>query len=444
MNITALPKIKSTLRQWKRYSKYKDSGIPWLGQIPAEWQLLPLFAVFQEQKNKNEGNLEQNVLSLSYGKIVQRNVSDNFGLLPESFETYQIVQSGNIILRLTDLQNDKRSLRVGLVKEKGIITSAYVCLRIKGRINSDFGSYLLHSYDISKIFYSYGGGVRQSMKYEDLKWMPLPCPINEEQQAIVEFLDRETSKTDLLIKKKVQQIELLKEKRTALISHVVAKGLDPNAKMKDSGIPWLGQIPEHWKVKKLKFLSTIITGNTPPKNDERNYSEEGIPWVKPDNLRSFKPLTDSKEKLSQEGAKKARIIPKNSVLVCCIGSVGEIGVAGCELTTNQQINSVVFLNKLVDSTFGAYSIFSSSSEYEANSNKVVVAIINKSKQSEICHAIPPLPEQILIAEYLNRETGKIDRMIGKVQESIDKLREYRTALISAAVTGKIDVREEVA
>jgi type I restriction enzyme S subunit len=118
------------------YSHYKHSGVDWLGKVPAHWELKPLFALLREKKQRNLGNNENNVLSLSYGRIIRRNTEDNFGLLPESFETYQIVSPGNIILRLTDLQNDKRSLRVGLVAEPGIITSAYICL---GRWTPLFG-----------------------------------------------------------------------------------------------------------------------------------------------------------------------------------------------------------------------------------------------------------------------------------------------------------------
>ena len=344
---------------YPQYLKYKDTDIEWLGDIPEKWDLLPLFAVLRERKEKNIGGKEANVLSLSYGNIIRRNIEDNFGLLPESFETYQIVYPGNIILRLTDLQNDKRSLRTGLVKEQGVITSAYVCLESNHRlqIDSNFSNYLLHSYDISKVFYSLGGGVRQSMKYVDLKWLQIPVPRPEEQTTITSFLDRETEKIDTLISKKERQIELLQEKRSAVISHAVTKGLNLDVKMKDSGIEWLGEIPEHWEVKRVRFVANIQTGNTPSKSDPDNYDEEGTPWVKPDDLGTFNPVLSSKEKLSDKGKNLARIIPKGAALVCCIGTVGKMGVAGCELTTNQQINSVIFDNNKVNIMFGQYLIF---------------------------------------------------------------------------------------
>ena len=137
----------------RQYDTYKESSVQWIGSVPAHWEVKPLFSVMYERKQKNIDNLEQNVLSLSYGRIIRRDVSKNFGLLPVSFATYQVVQPGNLILRLTDLQNDKKSLRVGLVMEKGIITSAYACLAGYDDFHEIFGYYLLHAYDLMKVFY---------------------------------------------------------------------------------------------------------------------------------------------------------------------------------------------------------------------------------------------------------------------------------------------------
>jgi type I restriction enzyme S subunit len=139
---------------------------PWEGTLPTGWERLPLFALATEPKRKNVGLRETEVLSLSYGRIVVRDVDSNLGLLPASFETYQIVEPNEIVLRLTDLQNDKRSLRVGRCTQRGIITSAYVALRTRTRLDGPYGYYLLHCYDLHKVFYGLGGGVRQSMKYE--------------------------------------------------------------------------------------------------------------------------------------------------------------------------------------------------------------------------------------------------------------------------------------
>jgi type I restriction enzyme, S subunit len=199
----------------------KDSGVEWLGKIPKEWEVKPLYIGFKENKEKNKEGLENNVLSLSYGKIKRRDIEKNFGLLPESFDTYQIVNQDYIIFRLTDLQNDKKSLRVGLVKEKGIITSAYVGLIPTSSFRADFSYYLFHVYDLKKIYYNLGSGLRQSMNFVDLKKMPIFQLSLQEQQQIVNFLDEKTAKIDSTIEKIKLQIEKLKVAKQSLISEAV-------------------------------------------------------------------------------------------------------------------------------------------------------------------------------------------------------------------------------
>ena len=206
--------------------KMKDSGVEWIGEVPEHWEIQPLFTLFEESKIKNIGNKEHNVLSLSYGKIVRRDVEANFGLLPESFETYQIVDKGNIVLRLTDLQNDKRSLRCGLVKEKGIITSAYVALKATCDIKEVYSYYLLYGYDLFKVFYGFGNGVRQSMGFVELKRMPILLPPIEEQIQIANFLEQKTSEIDALNNEIRLQIQKLKEYRQSLISEAVTGKID--------------------------------------------------------------------------------------------------------------------------------------------------------------------------------------------------------------------------
>jgi type I restriction enzyme S subunit len=199
----------------------KDSGIEWIGDVPEHWEIQRLHDIAVHQKTKNIGLIEKNLLSLSYGKIKRRDIDTSFGLLPESFETYQIVEEGNIILRLTDLQNDQRSLRVGLAREKGIITSAYLCLKFLKNIHPVFAYYLLFMYDISKVFYWFGGGLRQSMKFDDVKVFPFVVPPLSEQKAIADYLDTKTAQIDQIIQTINTQIEKLKELRKTLINDVV-------------------------------------------------------------------------------------------------------------------------------------------------------------------------------------------------------------------------------
>lgn len=197
----------------------KETNIPWLGQIPAHWNVNPLFKYVKENKRSNKGMVNENVLTLSYGKIKEKNL-DNGGLMPESFETYQIVKPGDIILRLTDLQNDKTSLRVGHSSFEGIITSAYVDISSVS-YKSKYLYYLLHAYDLMKIFYNLGAGLRQGMKFSDLKRLPAFGVEQDEQQQIIDYLESYERKTDELKQKIHTQITLLRERRTSLISHAV-------------------------------------------------------------------------------------------------------------------------------------------------------------------------------------------------------------------------------
>lgn len=235
--------------------KMKDSGVAWLESIPETWNLLQLGSLFLEHKHKNVGMQSSNLLSLSYGKIIQKNINATDGLLPESFEGYNVIDAGDIVLRLTDLQNDQRSLRVGLCGESGIITSAYTTLRRRNdALNSKYFYYLLHSYDIRKGFYGMGAGVRQGLNYAGVRKIMLTVPPESEQTAIAECLDRKTAQVDALISNVQAQIEKLKAYKQSLITEVVTKGLDPNVPMKDSGVEWIGEIPSSWNTIRVKQL----------------------------------------------------------------------------------------------------------------------------------------------------------------------------------------------
>lgn len=184
---------------YRRYEEYKTSGVSWLDPVPAYWQVIPLFSVLQETSRSNIALKEQNLLSLSYGRIIRKPIDTTDGLLPQSFEGYQVVDQGEITLRLTDLQNDQRSLRVGFVPERGIITSAYVNLKGKPGLLTKFLFYQLYAIDVQKVFYALGAGVRQSISYFDLRRIALAIPSPDEQRDIVEFLDHETGRIDSLI-----------------------------------------------------------------------------------------------------------------------------------------------------------------------------------------------------------------------------------------------------
>lgn len=199
----------------------KDSGIPWVGEIPAKWAVLPIYCVYGERKRKNVFGTEQNLLSLSYGKVIRKDINTNGGLLPSNYNGYNIIEKNDIIIRPTDLQNDRTSLRTGLVKEHGIITSAYIALKPKNRVSSKFYHYLLHSYDVKKVFYNMGNGVRQGLNYGEFAKLMVYYPPLDEQQEIADYLDNKCAEIEQIIVDKKSQIETLDGYKKSLIYEYV-------------------------------------------------------------------------------------------------------------------------------------------------------------------------------------------------------------------------------
>lgn len=199
----------------------KDSGIEWVGEIPASWEIWPIYHYFNERKNKNKLMRETNLLSLSYGNVIRKDINSNGGLLPENFSSYNIIEPCDIVIRPTDLQNDKRSLRTGYVNEHGIITSAYITLKPKMGVNSKYYHYLLHAYDLMKVFYNMGNGVRQGLNYNEFSKLLLVSPPKNEQDDIVNYLDSKCSEIDAIIQTKKEQLDVLAEYKKSLIYEYV-------------------------------------------------------------------------------------------------------------------------------------------------------------------------------------------------------------------------------
>ncbi len=201
--------------------KMKDSGVEWIGEIPVHWNLLPGFKVYKQNKSKNTGMIENTVLSLSYGNIVIKPEEKLVGLVPESFETYQIVNPGDIIIRCMDLQNDKTSLRTGIARDRGIITSAYLNLNVFNNVIPEYLHHYLHMLDITKVLYKFGTGLRQNLSYFDFKRLPIVFSNKQEQQEILDFIETNTTRIDTLIKLQEEYIHQLKEYKGTFIDSCV-------------------------------------------------------------------------------------------------------------------------------------------------------------------------------------------------------------------------------
>ena len=398
----------------------KDSGIPWIGEIPKEWQVNMLSSLFDEHKQKNKDLAETNLLSLSYGKIVRKDINTKEGLLPESFDGYNIISRGDIVFRLTDLQNDKRSLRTGLCLEKGIITSAYVTIRERKPLKSSYFHYLLHSYDLCKVFYGMGDGVRQGMNYSDLRKLLVLHPPFAEQQRIAELLDRKCAEVDEMIGLQEQIIEELKAYKQSLITEAVTKGLNPDAPMRDSGIEWIGQIPEHWKVARLKFYASIDSGDA---ISNEQISEEGDYPVYGggDIMGYYSDYNTTEDKL-------------------IIGRVG--ARCGCVTLLKQSCwasdNALVLKSALpLKYTYHLLQAINLNRLNTSNAQPLITA----TKVKNVFIPLTPTVEQQAIAEYLDEKCADIDSLIQTKQSKIDSLKEYKKSIIYEYVTGKRKVNE---
>lgn len=433
----------------KPYSEYKDSDLPWLGKVPGHWLGAPGFAAFREKQVKNIGLKEKRVLSLSYGRIVVKPEGVR-GLMPDSFETYQIVDPGDIIIRSTDLQNDKTSLRIGMVRDQGIITSAYICMKTTEAVLPEFGYQLLNTYDLCKVLYGMGSGLRQNLAWTDFKRMSVFLPTLEEQAAIVRFLDHATHRMDKAIQAKRKTIALLNEQRQAVIHRAVMRGLDPSAKLKDSGIPWLGQIPAHWEVWRISRFARVGNGSTPSRAKPQYWNGGRYPWLNSSQVnRGY--IDSSDQFVTQRALRECHlpIVPAQSVLVAITGqgrTRGMSAVLGVDATINQhvafiapriQVASAEFIKLTLTAAYGTLRALSE----DSGSTKGALTC-EDLKRFKI--AVPHAKEQQEILEYVQSQTKTLNTTVSRLEREIELLREYRTRLVADVVTGKIDVREAAA
>lgn len=424
----------------ERYSEYKDSGVKWLGEIPSHWEVVRGLGVFSENKSKNTQLENSTVLSLSYGKIIVKKDIDS-GLVPEEYSSYQIVRPGCIIVRSTDLQNDKTSLRIGYVCDEGIITSAYLGLQVKGNNNDKYLYYFLHDWDITKEIYRHGNGLRQSLSWNDLRDNSVLLPPLSEQDAIVRYLDSATSEIDKAIAMQQKMIDLLNERKQIIIQNAVTKGLDENVEMKESGVEWIGSIPKHWKVRKIK---TVANFNPLP---QRKFQQDEIVGYLPMErlgLGSMNPSEISYGKMPVG----LNYIEDGDVVIAKVTPCfenGKIAIAknlknGCAFGTSEIF---VYRPIKIDSVFLLYSL-----QNEQLKNKCASTMmgtgglkrVNASFAKNVYITFPPTEkEQNEIGLFLENKISTFNKTIENIQRQITLLQERKQIIINEVVTGKVRV-----
>lgn len=428
----------------KKERKMRDSGIPWIGEVPEGWGIHPLYSYFAERKNKNSMLQEQNLLSLSYGKIIRKDINTNGGLLPANFTTYNIVQPNDIVIRPTDLQNDKKSLRTGLVTEKGIITSAYISLQPIANIYIKYFHYLLHSYDTNKVFYNMGNGVRQGLNYSEFSKLMLLCPGKEEQHRIADFLDSKCSEIDTLIENLRARMESAKEYKKAVITEAVTKGLDKDAKMKDSGVEWIGEIPEGWKVARLKqVLKTPMKYGASESGVE--YSDELPRYIRITDITLDNKLKDIGKLSLTEQQAIGYLLSEKTVLFARSGAtVGKTFLYkpeyGRAAFAGYMISAIPNNNKIKAEWLYYYTLSQTYWDWVNSSfSQATIQNIGADKYSNLPIVIPSLITQQQIINYLDSKCSEIDALLQNYENQIATLEEYKKSLIYEYVTGQKEV-----
>ena len=427
---------------FKSYPKYIPCSIQWFTEIPQGWKEVRV-EQYLVKKDENIGSLwsSTQLLSLTQKGVIEKDINDGKGKTHSDYSTYQAIDKGDLVFCLFDIDETPRT--VGLSTKKGMITSAYTAFKSKENINTQYVYYFFESLDDAKALKPYYKGLRKTVRPPEFLKIHVPFPPKEEQDVISKFLDSETSRIDNLIAKQEKLIELLEEQRKSIISHAVTKGLNPNAPMKDSGVEWLGEVPEHWDVAVVKRAFIVKLGKMlqPDQKDETDVIKK---YLKASNLTwdGVKDI-DNEMWFSKNDLKKLKL-EIGDLLVAEGGDVGK----SCIFDSNEEFyyqNSVnrVRGQKNNANEFLYYWLFTLkySGYIDILCNKSTIAHFTAEKLNETILLLPDSVEQNEIIAYLERENGKINQLILKQQSLIEKLKEYRASIISHAVTGKIDVME---
>lgn len=424
----------------------KPSGVPWLGDIPEGWSVMFLVQLADQVKNRNTDLAETNLLSLSYGKIKRKDIDSPDGLLPASFDGYNIIEKGDVVLRLTDLQNDQTSLRVGRSEERGIITSAYTTVHPR---NADFAPYLfyaLNAFDLAKGFYGMGSGVRQGLNWSEVKRLQIPFPPLPEQRSIADFLDERCAAIDAIVEEAKSGIEEYAKWKQSVVFQAVTKGLDPHAKMKDSGVEWIGEVPEEWKVTPLRFLtdsykagpfgSALITDQLQKTGTILVYTPEHIAKREAELPNNLYLPEERREEMSQFFVKAGDVV---FPIVGSLGRALQVTTSMPEGIINQRLAKFRLRSDRIDANYFMW-LFAKSEFFKQHIEVVcrgsIIVNLTKSIVGDMPIPLPALPEQRAIAAYLDEKCSAIDALIEEKKQLIEDLGVYKKSLIYETVTGK--------
>lgn len=432
--------------------KMKDSGIEWIGEIPEGWEIVPVRSCFDEVRTKNTDGQEQNALQFKSGNIISKtnfNASmDDY--VADTITNYTVVLPDTVMINGLNLNYDFKSLRVALVKEKGVITSAYLAIfPDRKKISPQYATYLFKGYETKMAFHNMGAGIRKTLGYKEFKNQPLLLPSEKEQNKISAYLDSKCSHIDIMLSKIRSSIEEYKKLKQAVITQAVTKGVRGEREMKDSGVEWIGEIPKEWRKTQLRHCATIKSGITLGKS----YSKDTVlierPYLRVANVQGgYVDLNDlaSIEVTPDEDLKYR--LHSGDVLMTEGGDRDKLG-RGCvwhgeiepclhqnhvfAVQTNESILLPEFLEYLTASDVGR-SYFDITAIKTTN-----LACTSSSKVLAFTIPLPPVEEQIEIVSFIKKRSLELNKLIMKKELLVQELESYKKSLIYEVVTGKREV-----
>lgn len=428
---------------YHKYDKYKESNVPWLGQIPEHWEISKAkHILYQKKKTLNP---ELNCGSISFGNIVFK---DDERVPLETKATYQELLVGEFLINPLNLNFDLKSLRTALSDKNVVVSTGYIVLQDNKKSNKRYLKWLLHQFDVS-FMKTLGDGVRQTLSYTQFKNTVFPNISLSEQTTIANFLDYKLEKIDRFITKKKQLIELLTEQKEAIINQSVTKGINPKAKLKASGIEWLGNIPEHWETKKLKYVANCFPSNVDKHSKE---DEKKIRLCNYTDVYKNDFITDDMELMiataKNDQIKKFSLL-KNDVIITKDSETAD-DIANPALVVEDLENiicgyhlSIMRPYENLDGgyLFRALQCKSINVQFELCSLGVTRVGLGVYDMKSAKIPVPPISEQKEISEYIEKEVIVVNKTISTIEKEITLVEEYKTALIAETVTGKIDVRD---
>lgn len=429
-----------------RYESYKDSEIEWLGEVPEHWNAKPLWTLFR--RTKRTGHEGEQLLSVyrDFGVIPKASRDDNNNKPSDDLEPYQLVQSGDLVINKMKAWQGS----VAISEHQGIVSPAYFVYEATHTEVARFLHYLMRSLRYIVGYLSLSKGIRVNQWDLEPQYhsrMPIILPSKVEQFTIAAFLDCETVKIDALITEQQRLIVLLKEKRQAVISHAVIKGLNPNVPMKDSGVEWLGEVPEHWEIMPLKRGLVFLTSGSRGWAD--HYSEDGSLFIRIGNLTRDSirlDLSDIQRVSVPDGTEGERTkVQRGDVLFSITAYLGSVAVVAANLESAYVSQHVALARVKLECLLPEWVAYVTLSfvgrtYLETQGYGGTKIQLSLDDVANLVMTVPDVGEQSVITAFLDRETAKLDALVAESQAAVALLQERRAALISAAVTGKIDVR----